>query len=190
MCSSGTANDAAANQSLFTHLALGTRFICARLSGHSHAREGHLLIACPSCRRRVFTRRNMLYAALDGTARCRVCGRSARLDMLSRWLLSCVLAVLLPAALLYANVFYSGHLYVFSIVVVLGAWRALSILGLPYLTLEAVPERTDVDRKASAFALGAMLLAAVLLDGFIASRIDAEMARESGREVSAAQQSH
>jgi hypothetical protein len=132
----------------------------------------------------------MLYAALDGTARCRVCGRAARLDMLSRWLLSCVLAVLLPAALLYANVFYSGHLYVFSIVVVLGAWRALSILGLPYLTLEAVPERTDVDRKASAFALGAMLLAAVLLDGFIASRIDAEMARESAREVSAAQQSH
>jgi hypothetical protein len=110
--------------------------------------------------------------------------------MLSRWLLSCVLAVLLPAALLYANVFYSGHLYVFSIVVVLGAWRALSIVGLPYLTLEAVQERTDVDRKANAFALGAMLLAALLLDGFIASRIDADMARENGREVSAAQQSH
>jgi len=76
-------------------------------------------IPCPGCKRPVFSLHDILYAPLDGTARCRVCGRFARLDLFSRWMISCAIAVILPALLLYWELFYSRHLFVISILFML-----------------------------------------------------------------------
>ncbi len=62
-------------------------------------------IPCPGCKRPVFSLHDILYAPLDGTARCRVCGRIARLDLFSRWMISCAIAVILPALLLLLGAF-------------------------------------------------------------------------------------
>jgi hypothetical protein len=144
------------------------------------------MIPCPSCNRRVFTPRDMLYAALDGMAQCRGCGRLARLDLLSRWMISCVLAILLPNVLLYGGLFYSGHLFVISIVIIYGAWALLSFFGFPFLTLEAVASDSSIDRPKSILLLAVLLVAAIVIDSFIASKIESDNARDSGRSASAA----
>jgi len=132
------------------------------------------MIACPSCKRRVFTRRDMLYATLDGAARCRICGRIARLDLTSRGMISCVLAIVLPPLYLYGGVFYSGHLFLISIFLVLGGWRILSSAGLPFLALEMVASRTSIDRKQSILLLILLLAIAIAIDGFMSSRFDVD----------------
>ena len=128
----------------------------AELRKFSDARLNRLeaaVIACPNCNRRVFTRRDMLYATLDGAARCRFCGRAARLDLMSRWLFACVLAIVLPTLYLYAGVFYSGHLFLISIFVILGAWGMLSFVGFPLLTLEVAGGGSAIDRRTSMLIL-------------------------------------
>lgn len=130
------------------------------------------VIACPSCNRRVFTRRDLLYAVIDGAARCRSCGRSARLDTLTRWLMSCVLAIVLPMLLLLGGVFYSGHLFVISMLIILGAWGILSLVGFPFLTLEVVAGGAALDRSKSLLLLTALFVAALIIDGFIRARFD------------------
>jgi hypothetical protein len=96
-----------------------------------------------------------------------------------------MITIILPAVLFTAGIFYSGHLFVVSIVVTLGAWRVLSFLGMPALTLEAAPDTPSVDRKGSMLLLGAMLAAAVILDGFIASRFEEEDPIEEVRSAGA-----
>jgi hypothetical protein len=130
------------------------------------------VIACPSCNRRVFTRRDILYATLDGAAQCRFCGRIARLDLMSRWLISCLLALVLPTAYLYGGVFYSGHLFLISIVVILGAWGILTFVGFPLLTLEVVGGSSAIDRRKSMLILAVVLIAAIIIDSFIRARIE------------------
>jgi hypothetical protein len=83
-----------------------------------------------------------------------------------------LIAVLLPAVLLLAGLFYSGHLFFVSIVIVLVAYRLLCVLGLPFLTLEPVPDNASLDRMQSVLMLAAMLTAAVILDGYMASRFE------------------
>src|SRR4051812_27146931 len=97
------------------------------------------MIACPGCKRHVITSNDVLFASLDGAVRCRACGKLGRLDLLSRWVVASVLALGLPMVLLYTNVFYSGHLFVVALTVILGGWRALAWVGLPLLSLELVP---------------------------------------------------
>lgn len=128
----------------------------------------------------------MLYAALDGTVRCRFCGGVARLDLLSRWVISCVIALVLPIVLLYGGVFYSGHLFLISMCLIFGAWRILSWVGFPLLTLEAVAGNSSLDRKQSMLILAVLLVAAIMFDGFMSSRFDADDALETGRSPSAA----
>ena len=128
----------------------------------------------------------MLYATLDGRARCRACGRFARLDMLSRWMISIVLAVLLPAILLYGGFFYSGHLYLVSMLVILGAWRFLSWLGLPFLTLEAARGGASLDRRSDALTLAVLAVVALVLDGHMSSRFEVEGTPENRTEVAPA----
>jgi len=130
------------------------------------------VIACPNCNRRVFTRRDMLYATLEGAARCRICGRTARLDVMSRWLMSCVLAIVLPAAYLYGGVFYSGHFFLISIFVIFGAWAILAFIGFPLLALEAAAGNASVDRKSGRLILAALLVSAIVIDGFIRARFE------------------
>jgi|SoiMethySBSTD1v2_1073268.scaffolds.fasta_scaffold113363_2 hypothetical protein len=131
-------------------------------------------IPCPGCKRRVFSLQDILYAPLDGTACCRVCGRFARLDLFSRWMISCAIALILPALLLYWELFYSGHLFVISILVILVAWRILTLLAFPILALEIVRVRTPVDRKQSVVILAILLMAAMMLDSLMASRFEPE----------------
>lgn len=129
------------------------------------------MIACPNCKRRVFTSRDMLYATLDGEAPCRICGRHARLDVLSRLMISCVLAVALPPVLMYGGVFYSGHFFLACLFIAVGGWRILSSLGLPFLALEAA-SAPAIDRRQSILIMIVLLAAAIALDSIMASRFE------------------
>lgn len=141
-------------------------------------------IPCPGCKRRVFSLHDILYAPLDGTARCRVCGRLARLDLFSRWMISCGIALILPALLLYWELFYSGHLFVVSILVILVAWRILTLIAFPILALEIVAARTPVDRKQSVVILAILLVAAMMLDSLMASRFESDDTAQTQRLTS------
>lgn len=143
------------------------------------------MAACPNCKRHVFTGRDMLYASLDGALKCRVCGKLARLDLLSRWALAVMLAIILPMVLLYGDVFYSGHLFLVSLAVILVAWRLLSAIGFPILSLELAPRDTCFDQRQSLIAVGIIVAAAVVIDGYMAYRIDADEARGKAQSVSA-----
>lgn len=127
-------------------------------------------IACPSCKRHVITRRDFLYAPVDGTTKCRACGRLSRLDVFSRWMVACLIALVLPSVLLYGDVFYSGHLFLISMFLIFGAWRALTVIGLPVLALETVPDREPIGRKQSLVIAAVLLIGAMTVDGFMASR--------------------
>jgi hypothetical protein len=141
-------------------------------------------LACPGCKRRVITLHDILYAPLDGTARCRVCGRVARLDLFSRWIISCVIAVILPGLLLYWELFYSGHLFAVSLLFILVAWRILTFLIFPILALEEVAAKSAVDKKQSIVILAILLSAAMVIDGFISSRFESEQAGDVRRLTS------
>jgi hypothetical protein len=132
------------------------------------------VIACPTCKRRIITRRDILYAPLDGTARCPACGEYSRLDTFSRWVVSCMVAVSLPALLLSWGVFYSGHLLVVSMILIIVAARVLAWAGLPFFGLEPVPPHIPLDRRQSMIILSALVGAAFVLDAFIASRFESE----------------
>jgi hypothetical protein len=149
-----------------------------------------IVIACPSCKRRIFTRRDILYAPLDGTARCRACGKFARLDMFSRWILSSLLALTLPALFLSGGVFYSGHILLLTISLVLAAWRVLAWAAFPLLSLEHVAAGASTDRRHSMIIVGALLAAAIALDGFIASRFEPDDALDEPRPASAVHNHH
>jgi len=137
------------------------------------------MIACPSCKRRVITRRDMLHANLDGEARCRICGKFARLDLMSRWTISCVLAVIVLPAFLYGGVFFSGHLFVISIFFVLGGWRILSAACLPIFALEPVAGRFSINGRQSILILVLLLMVAIAIDGFMSSRFEAGTALQN-----------
>lgn len=143
------------------------------------------MIACPSCKRRVFTGREMLHASLDGGVECPVCGAIAQLDRLSRWTVACMLSILLPMLLLTANVFYSGHLLVVSMLFIVVAWRVFTSIGLPILALEPLPGGVCLNRKQSIATFAILLIAAVVMDAMISARIDADNAKADTRAVSA-----
>jgi hypothetical protein len=113
-----------------------------------------------------------LYATLDGLAQCRFCGEAARLDLFSRWILACVVSLVLSAVLLYGGLFYSGHLFVISISIIFSAWAVLCWVGFPLLSLEAVPRASPLDRSKAVLILVALLVAATLIDSFMASRFE------------------
>ena len=123
----------------------------------------------------------MLHTALRGTTRCRWCGRTLRLDVLSRWMLSCLLAIFLPYALLYGDVFYSGHLFLVSIFLIYSGMAILSYIGSPLLALEIAPDRVPLTQRQGAMLAGILLAAALVIDGFIAYKIDADNALEKQR---------
>ena len=129
-------------------------------------------IECPSCKRRTITRRDMLYARVDGTVTCRTCGRTARLDMFSRWAVSCVIALVLPSVLLYGDFFYSGHLFLVSIFFIFGAWRILTVIAGPFLALEVVAAPVVIDRRRTIFIVAVLLVAAMSVDGLMSSRFE------------------
>ena len=135
---------------------------------------------CPHCKRLTFERRDVLRAAIDGAMRCRGCGRAARLDLFSRWVISIVIAVILPGVLLYGNVFYSGHLFVVSMIVILACWRGLSAILLPILALEPTADNATLRPKHSAYVLSALLAGAVVIDAFMYSRFQTEPIEQAG----------
>ena len=100
-------------------------------------------------------------------------------------MISCVIAILLPVAvLLYGDVFYSGHIILIAAFLVLGAWRILSFVAFPFLSLEVVARTRSIDRAGSILTLVVLLVAAIALDGFIASRFEPDDAL-AGRSPSA-----
>ena len=141
------------------------------------------MLACPSCKRRIITRRDILHAPLDGTVRCRACGQHGRLDVFSRWIISCMVALTLAAVHLSAGVFYSGHLLAVSILLIFGVARGMAWAGLPAFALEPVPPHVPLDRRQSMIILGALLVTAIALDGFIASKFEADDGAEAPRAV-------
>ena len=139
------------------------------------------MIGCPSCKRRVFTRRDLMYATL----RCRACGRTARLDLLGRWLISCVIAMILSTVLLYGGLFYSGHLFLVSILVIFGTWVALSWVAFPYLMLEPAEDQIILERKYSTVIAVVILAVAIGFDSFLASLFEPEAAQEHAQSADA-----
>ena len=105
-------------------------------------------------------------------AQCRFCGGTARLDLFCRWIIACAIALVLPAILLYGGLFYSGHLFLISMFVIFGGGAALSGVGFPLLTLEKVPEGSPLERSHAILLVLILLVAATILDGFMASRFD------------------
>ena len=156
------------------NLRVYTDFFGRRLLAFRYPPETKLKdsLACPSCKRLSITRRDLFYAPVDGTMQCRDCGRLSRLDLLSRWSISSLIALVLPSVLLYGDLFYSGHLFVFSFFFVFGAWRLLCIIAFPMLTLEAIPDRTPIGRKQAMFLGAALLIAMLTIDGFMASKFE------------------
>ena len=140
------------------------------------------MLSCPHCKRRVFTRLDIVYAPLQGRVQCRFCGSAAQFDLLSRWIFLSTVSLSLPGVLLYGNVFYSGHLLVISMFIILIAWCVFSFLCFPLLTLEQATG-SGLNRTQGTMMLAVLLLAAMLLDGFIASRIDADIAREQTKST-------
>ena len=112
----------------------------------------------------------MVCTIIDGTAQCRLCGQTARLDLFSRWVISCLLAMVLSTVLLYCDVFYSGHLFLVSMFVIFGGWVVLSYIGFPFLTLEAFAGGAPIDRRAGLVILLILLAAAMMFDAFMWSR--------------------
>ena len=135
---------------------------------------------CPHCKRLTFERRDVLRAAVDGAMRCPACGGVARLDLFSRWVISIVIAVILPGILLWGNVFYSGHLFVVSMIVILAGWRGLSAILLPILALEPTVDNATLRPKHSAYVLSALLAGAVVIDVFMYSRFETEPIEQAG----------
>ncbi len=129
-----------------------------------------------------------MYTALEGTGPCRSCGQSARLDMFSRWLLSCVIALSLSSLLLYCDLFYSGHLFVISCVFIFSAWGALAWLCSPILTLERAPTEPRIDRTTGMLVLVVMIAAAGIFDTFMASHFETPEKLESVHSSTATQQ--
>jgi hypothetical protein len=127
----------------------------------------------------------MWYASLDGEAPCRACGRIARLDLVSRWMISCVLALSIPIVLLYGGLFYSGHLFVVSMFVMLGGWRVMSCVVFPFLSLEAVAHATPVNREQGIRIVAVLAIAAIVLDGYMSSRFDSDDTAPNDRSASA-----
>jgi len=128
--------------------------------------------ACPGCKRQIFSRRQILNAGLDGAARCRACGRSAQLSLFGRWSIASMIALTLPSVLLYGGVFYSGHLFLVSLFFIFGVWRMLSVIALPYLSLEPVDDPVLLDRRQSVLIAGVLLVAAMTVDGFMSARFE------------------
>lgn len=116
---------------------------------------------------------------------CRACGRFARLDLVSRWMISCVLALTIPIVLLYGGIFYSGHLFIISMFIMLGGWRVLSSIGLPFLSFEAVPDAAPINRIQAVRIIAVLSIAAIVLDGYMASRFDPEDAVPNEHSASA-----
>ncbi len=140
------------------------------------------MLPCPTCKRRVFTRLDIIYAPLQGRIQCRFCGGSAQFDLFSRWIFLSILSLSLPGVLLYGNVFYSGHLLVISMAFILIAWCVLSFLCFPLFQLEPI-SGTGLSRTQGAMMLAVLLLTAMLLDGFIASRINADAVLEHDKST-------
>jgi hypothetical protein len=143
------------------------------------------MIACPACKRRIFTRREILGAGLDGGAKCGACGQVARLDGMSRYFVASMLALLLWMMLLYGSVFYSGYLFVFSTIVIFGGWRLLAAAALPLLSLEKAPGGTCFDRRQSVVILAIMIVVAIVIDGLMSYRSDADKAHANAASSSA-----
>jgi hypothetical protein len=94
--------------------------------------------------------------------------------------------MILPGVLLYGDVFYSGHLFVVSLVFVFAAWTALSWLCCPALALERATTGRPIDRTTGILILAVLLAAAGIIDNFMAARFDAE-ALENTHSTSAEQ---
>lgn len=108
---------------------------------------------------------------------------------MSRCLVACMLALLLCMMLFYGNLFYSGYLFVFSMIVILGGWRLLSAALLPLLSLEKVPGGTCFDRRQSIVTLAIMIVVAIVIDGLMSYRSDADKARANAASPSASARS-
>lgn len=132
------------------------------------------MIVCPACKRRVFTRCEILCMSLDGKAKCLACGALARLDQMSRCLLTGVLALLLWLLLLHGDIFYSGYLFVFSMSVIVIGWRLLCAVAFPLLSMEIVPAQTRFDRRQNMVMLATLIVTAIVIDGLLSYRSDAD----------------
>lgn len=134
------------------------------------------MISCPACRRRVFTYREMLVANIEGWSTCPVCGQVARLDGLSRTLVGCTLGLLLWYTLYRGELFFSGYLFAFSTLFIIGGWRVVAAALLPLLAIEKAPDGFHLNRRQSMAMFAIIVVVAVAVDGLLSYRSPADKA--------------
>jgi hypothetical protein len=132
------------------------------------------MIACPACKRRVVGQAELLWANLDGSMQCPACGAFARLDQMSRLFIACPLALLLWFTVLSWSILFSSYLFVFSTIFILGGWRLLSAALMPILALEPYGDGTVIGRKQTFVGLAIMIGTAIIIDGFMSYRTEAD----------------
>ena len=93
--------------------------------------------------------------------------------------------MILSTVLLYGGFFYSGHLFLISIVVIFGTWAALSWVAFPYLMLEPAEDQIILERKHSTLIAVVILAVAIGFDSFLASLFEPETAQEHAHSVNA-----
>ena len=142
------------------------------------------MIACPACKRAVFTHREMLRTGLDGRVTCPACDELACLDQTSRCLVTGVLALLLWMLLLHGNFFFSGYLFIVSTIVIVIGWRLLSAAALPLLSLEKAPGHSSFDRRQNIVTLAILIVTAIVIDGLMSYRSDADKRQATATSVS------
>jgi drug/metabolite transporter (DMT)-like permease len=142
------------------------------------------MIACPGCKRRVVTHREMLQAGLDGRLTCPACGELACLDETSRCLVTAVLALLLWMLLLHGNFFFSGYVFIVSTIVIVIGWRLLSAAALPLLSLAKAPGHGSLDRRQNIVTLAILIVTAIVIDGLMTYRSDADKRQATATSVS------
>jgi hypothetical protein len=134
------------------------------------------MIPCPACKRRIFSGREMLGAGVDGGAKCPACGQLARLDSVSRCLVTCVLALLLWMLLLHGKILYSGYLFLFSTIVIIIGWRLLCAAALPLLSLEQMAQGRSFDRRQNIVTVAILIVTSIVIDGLLSYRSDVDRA--------------
>lgn len=92
-----------------------------------------------------------------------------------------MIAIILSSVLLYGGFFYSGHLFVVSMFIIMGTWRILSWLGASVFGLEVVDDNFTLDRRLSLMILAVLLIAAIAFDGFMASLFEPDTDLENAR---------
>lgn len=125
------------------------------------------MLTCPGCNRKIFTVGDILRLEVDGELKCRSCGRAAQLDLKSRLLISCLLALVFSALTLYTSIFYTGHFVLISTLLILVGWTLLALAVFPLLELNIARGARFLNRWRTLLIWAVFLVGAAAVDNYM-----------------------